>query len=257
VAVVVAVVAGAAMIVTVAGAWSSRCPVVATTPKMQGEELDRKARPHQPRFQDREGRQALRFCRARRGGRWQGPCQALAMARRAKCPRRSTRRRLRPSVQMVRVPLKEGRTLHHDGNGRFGAGQCLASVRRPQGTGIIAGGPMRAVFESPGRCRRGDQVGRHLEPLQHDPRDFRGAGQGTDQPQIGGSSVAARRSPTCWVAAAARRCRGRRRRSGSYGVIRIMANHQDQADRLSPIRRTKPTSARRCIGLGLDKMQQV
>ncbi|RHW19215.1 30S ribosomal protein S5 [Sphingomonas gilva] len=50
---------------------------------------------------------------------------------------------------MVRVPLKEGRTLHHDGNGHFGAG--LVHVRSaPAGTGIIAGGPMRAVFESLG-----------------------------------------------------------------------------------------------------------
>jgi len=50
---------------------------------------------------------------------------------------------------MVRVPLKEGRTLHHDGNGHFGAG--LVHVRTaPAGTGIIAGGPMRAVFESLG-----------------------------------------------------------------------------------------------------------
>ncbi len=50
---------------------------------------------------------------------------------------------------MVRVPLKEGRTLHHDGRGHFGAG--LVTVRSaPQGTGIIAGGPMRAVFEALG-----------------------------------------------------------------------------------------------------------
>ena len=50
---------------------------------------------------------------------------------------------------MVRVPLREGRTLHHDGMGHFGAG--LVYVRSaPQGTGIIAGGPMRAVFESLG-----------------------------------------------------------------------------------------------------------
>jgi small subunit ribosomal protein S5 len=50
---------------------------------------------------------------------------------------------------MVRVPLREGRTLHHDGNGHFGAG--LVHVRTaPAGTGIIAGGPMRAVFESLG-----------------------------------------------------------------------------------------------------------
>ncbi len=50
---------------------------------------------------------------------------------------------------MVRVPLKEGRTLHHDGVGHFGAGKV--NVRSaPPGTGIIAGGPMRAVFESLG-----------------------------------------------------------------------------------------------------------
>src|SRR3569623_3328085 len=47
---------------------------------------------------------------------------------------------------MMRVPLKEGRTLHHDGKGHFGAG--LVTLRSaPQRTGIIAGGPMRAIFE--------------------------------------------------------------------------------------------------------------
>jgi len=50
---------------------------------------------------------------------------------------------------MVRVPLKEGRTLHHDGNGHFGAGRVTVRTA-PPGTGIIAGGPMRAVFESLG-----------------------------------------------------------------------------------------------------------
>ncbi|MDF0541310.1 30S ribosomal protein S5 [Sphingobium sp. H39-3-25] len=50
---------------------------------------------------------------------------------------------------MVRVPLKEGRTLHHDGLGHFGAGKVTVRSA-PQGTGIIAGGPMRAVFESLG-----------------------------------------------------------------------------------------------------------
>ncbi|MFW2851446.1 30S ribosomal protein S5 [Sphingomonas sp. TX0543] len=50
---------------------------------------------------------------------------------------------------MVRVALKEGRTLHHDGNGHFGAGRVTVRSA-PQGTGIIAGGPMRAVFESLG-----------------------------------------------------------------------------------------------------------
>ena len=51
--------------------------------------------------------------------------------------------------KMVRVPLKEGRTLHHDGKGHFGAGRVNVRTA-PAGTGIIAGGPMRAVFESLG-----------------------------------------------------------------------------------------------------------
>ncbi len=50
---------------------------------------------------------------------------------------------------MVRVPLKDGRTLHHDGKGHFGAGRVTLRSA-PSGTGIIAGGPMRAVFESLG-----------------------------------------------------------------------------------------------------------
>jgi small subunit ribosomal protein S5 len=48
--------------------------------------------------------------------------------------------------QMIRVPLREGRTLHHDMNGRHGAGKVVMRAA-PAGTGIIAGGPMRAVFE--------------------------------------------------------------------------------------------------------------
>jgi small subunit ribosomal protein S5 len=48
--------------------------------------------------------------------------------------------------QMVRVPLREGRTLHHDIDGRHGAGKVVMRTA-PTGTGIIAGGPMRAVFE--------------------------------------------------------------------------------------------------------------
>jgi small subunit ribosomal protein S5 len=48
--------------------------------------------------------------------------------------------------QMIRVPLKDGRTLHHDMQGRHGAGKVVMRTA-PEGTGIIAGGPMRAVFE--------------------------------------------------------------------------------------------------------------
>ena len=48
--------------------------------------------------------------------------------------------------QMIRVPLRDGRTLHHDIEGRHGAGRVVMRTA-PEGTGIIAGGPMRAVFE--------------------------------------------------------------------------------------------------------------
>lgn len=50
---------------------------------------------------------------------------------------------------MIRVPLREGRTIHHDVRGRAGAGKVFLRSA-PQGTGIIAGGPMRAVFEALG-----------------------------------------------------------------------------------------------------------
>jgi small subunit ribosomal protein S5 len=50
---------------------------------------------------------------------------------------------------MIRVPMKEGRTLHHDVHGHFGAGEVVLRSA-PAGTGIIAGGPMRAVFETLG-----------------------------------------------------------------------------------------------------------
>ena len=50
---------------------------------------------------------------------------------------------------MVQIPLREGRTLHHDVKGRYGAGKVFLRSA-PPGTGIIAGGPMRAVFETMG-----------------------------------------------------------------------------------------------------------
>jgi len=48
--------------------------------------------------------------------------------------------------ELIRVPLREGRTLHHDIVGRYGAGKVVLRAA-PAGTGIIAGGPVRAIFE--------------------------------------------------------------------------------------------------------------
>src|SRR2546425_11463029 len=50
---------------------------------------------------------------------------------------------------MIRVPLREGRTLHHDIESHYGAGHVIVRTA-PQGAGIIAGGPMRAIFEALG-----------------------------------------------------------------------------------------------------------
>ena len=50
---------------------------------------------------------------------------------------------------MIRVPLREGRTLHHDITADYGAGSVIVRAA-PQGTGIIAGGPARAIFEALG-----------------------------------------------------------------------------------------------------------
>ena len=51
--------------------------------------------------------------------------------------------------RVIRVPLREGRTLHYDVTGKFGAGKVVLRAA-PPGTGVIAGGPMRAVFETLG-----------------------------------------------------------------------------------------------------------
>lgn len=51
--------------------------------------------------------------------------------------------------KMVRIPLREGRTIHHDVYGHFGSGRVVLRAA-PPGTGIISGGPMRAVFEALG-----------------------------------------------------------------------------------------------------------
>jgi len=64
---------------------------------------------------------------------------------------------------LIRVPLREGRTLHHDVAGRHGAGRVFLRAA-PPGTGIIAGGPMRAVFETLGMQ---DVVAKCARPSMH------------------------------------------------------------------------------------------
>ncbi len=59
---------------------------------------------------------------------------------------------------MIRIPLRDGRTIHHDVFGKFGAGKVHLRTA-PAGTGIIAGGPMRAMFEALGVS---DVVGKSL-----------------------------------------------------------------------------------------------
>jgi ribosomal protein L30 len=117
----------------------------------------------------------------------------------------------------------------------------------PAGTGIIAGGPMRAIFESLGVARRRDQVGRHVEPLQHDPGDLRGAGEQTSP-----KSVAQRRGKK--IADLLRRGGASptspRRRRSDRGVSEMAKIKIKQIG--SPIRRTKTSAT--LIGLGLNKM---
>ena len=64
----------------------------------------------------------------------------------AEVPEAITKATNEAKKNMVRIPLREGRTLHHDVQGHFGAGKVVLRTA-PPGTGVIAGGPMRAIFE--------------------------------------------------------------------------------------------------------------
>ena len=65
----------------------------------------------------------------------------------AEVPEAITKATNEAKKNMVRIPLREGRTLHHDVQGHFGAGKVVLRTAPPAGTGVIAGGPMRAIFE--------------------------------------------------------------------------------------------------------------
>lgn len=70
----------------------------------------------------------------------------LGTGKAAEVPEAVTKATNEARKNMIRIPLREGRTLHHDAHGRFGAGKVVLRTA-PAGTGVIAGGPMRAVFE--------------------------------------------------------------------------------------------------------------
>ena len=79
----------------------------------------------------------------------------------------------------MRVPLRDGRTLHHDIEGRHGAGKVIMRTAVP-GTGIIAGGPMRAVFEVMG-ITEGRVSQLHSQALSRLRKEFHNLyGEGTE-----------------------------------------------------------------------------
>ena len=150
-----------------------------------GDEHDRQARHHQPRGQGGEGRPAaspspLWWSWAIRRG-----ASATARARRAKCRRRSARRPNAPSARMIRVPMKEGRTLHHDMEGALRRRLTWCCAQRPAGTGIIAGGPMRAVFETLGIGDVVAKIARQPQSAQHGQGDVRCPAEMLRQPAHG------------------------------------------------------------------------
>ena len=153
---------------------------------------------------------------------------------------------------MVRVPLQEGRTLHHDGNGHFGAGRVTLRSA-PQGTGIIAGGPMRAVFESLGVA---DVVTKSVgtsNPYNMIRATFEALGEQTSP-----KSVAQRRGKKI----ADLLGRGGASPSVAAGRRRSDRGVSDDGDTRSrsrrPVRRSAATKDQRAtlIGLGLNKMHR-
>jgi small subunit ribosomal protein S5 len=136
----------------------------------------------------RFGFRCARGCRATARA---GPASATGKAR--EVPEAITKATAAAKRGMVRVPLKEGRTLHHDGKGHFGLGNVHVRTRSA-GTGIIAGGPMRAVFESLGVA---DVVTKSVgtsNPYNMIRATFEALGDQTSPSRW--RSAAARRSPT-------------------------------------------------------------
>ncbi len=146
---------------------------------------------------------------------------------------------------MIRVPMKEGRTLHHDIEGRYGARKVVMRTA-VAGTGIIAGGPLRAVFETLGI---GDVVAKSLgsrNPTTWSRRRSRGRG--------GGVAAVRRHASRQEGVGAVRTPRGRRSASGAGGDLQVPKVRVTQTG--SPAGH-KPGQKATLVGLGLNKMRRV
>jgi hypothetical protein len=91
---------------------------------------DREARPHQPRLEDGEGRQALRLRGARVVGDGKGRA-GFGHGKAREVPEAINKATAAAKKAMIRVPLRDGRTLHHDGLGHFGAGRVTLRAAPP------------------------------------------------------------------------------------------------------------------------------
>ena len=148
---------------------------------------------------------------------------------------------------MIRVPMKEGRTLHHDIEGRYGAGKVVLRTA-VAGTGIIAGGPLRAVFETLGM---GDVVAKSLG--SRNPHNMVKATFAALERCASPRSVANRRGKKVSELfarreATLRRRRRRHRRRPPVPKVRVTQTG-------SPAGR-KPGQKETLIGLGLNKMRR-
>ena len=151
---------------------------------------------------------------------------------------------------LIRVPLREGRTLHHDVLGRHGAGKVFLRAA-PPGTGIIAGGPMRAVFETLGMQ---DVVAKSLgssNPYNMVRATF-DALKHQDSARARSRRAATSRSRRCSRAAAtATTPKQRRMRKRDHGQG---TRRPSRSSRSAARSAADPTSAQTLIGLGLNKI---
>jgi small subunit ribosomal protein S5 len=150
---------------------------------------------------------------------------------------------------LIRVPLREGRTLHHDVLGRHGAGKVFLRAA-PPGTGIIAGGPMRAVFETLGHAGRGRQVDRLVEPVQHGARDLRCA----EAPGFAALGRAAAQHQGFRIAGAPH---WRRQRSGGRLRSLMASSKTIKVEQTGSAQRRHHTQRETLIGLGLNKIGRI